>query len=241
MTISEAQAWKIVAEFAHDLAAELGEGLLSVLVVGGLSGGNYRPGVSDIDTVIIVTTGTRAAAEPLVERLREAYRVRYGVPKEFGALVLTPGQLRPPYPPEEELAPEIQRIVDQGRVVHGARVPVVPPARAELLGYARWFDRWLETEFLPTNPPERLNYHAAYNVAAMACRHHVYALSGEMIWDKERALRAFAAREPAHPQVAIVQQLIELGRDDPALDLPIGPQVIALWRTVHAQINESLE
>jgi predicted nucleotidyltransferase len=228
MTISEARAWQIVKEFACELAAELGEGLLSVIVIGGLSGGYYRPGVSDIDTVVVVTADARPAAEPLVERLREEYRVRYQVPKEFGAFVVTPEQLRPPYLPEEELAPEIQRIVDQGRVVYGAQIPVVPPTRTEMLGYMRWFDRWLETEFLSANPPETLGYHAAYNVAAMACRHYVYAHSGEMIWEKKKALHAFAEREPDHPHITIVQKLIELGRDDPGLDLPIGPEVVAL-------------
>jgi hypothetical protein len=81
-----------------------------------------------------------------------------------------------------------------------------------------------------------LSYHAAYNTAAIACRHHVYARSGEMIWEKERALRAFAEREPGHPYITIVQKLIELGRDDPDLNLSIGPEVIALWRALHGEM-----
>ena len=238
MSISEAQAWQIVEEFARKLADELDEGLLSVIVIGGLSGGYYRPGVSDIDTVVVIAPDSRPFAEPLVERLREEYRVRCQVPKEFGAFVVTPEQLRPPYLPEEELVPEIQRIVDQGRVVYGAQIPVVPPMRAELLGYVCWFDRWLETEFLPENPPETLGYHAAYNVAVMACRHHLYACGGEMIWEKKWALRTFAEREPNHPHTVTVHKLIELGGDDPGLDLAIGPDVIALWRALHRQINE---
>jgi hypothetical protein len=233
MAISEAQAWQIVEEFARDLAATLGDQLLSVVVIGGLGAGTYRPGISDVDTVVIVTADAQPAAAPLVERLREKYRARYQVPKEFGAILLTPEQLRPPYTPEGELAPEVQRIVDQGRLAYGVQMPVVPSTRTELLAYVRWFDRWLETEFLPAHPPETLGYHAAYNLAAMACRHYLYARTGEMIWDKERALRTFAGREPGHPQVAIVQRLIQLGRDDPTLDLPIGPQAIALWRAVH--------
>ena len=51
MAIREAQAWQIVEEFARDLAAALGDQLLSVVVIGGLSAGTYRPGVSDVDTV----------------------------------------------------------------------------------------------------------------------------------------------------------------------------------------------
>jgi len=237
MAISEAQAWRIVEEFARDLAATLGGDLLSVVVIGGLGAGTYRPGVSDVDTVVIVTADALPTAGPLVERLREEYRARYQAPKEFGAILVTHEQLRPPYPPEQELAPEAQRIVDQGRVAYGIQVPVVPPTRAELLAYMCWFDRWLETEFLPANPPETLGYHAAYNLAAMACRHYLYTCTGEMIWGKERALRTFAAREPGHPHVAVVQKLIQLGRDDPALDLPIGPQVVALWRAVHREIS----
>jgi hypothetical protein len=131
--------------------------------------------------------------------------------------------------------------VDQGRLAYGIQVPVVPPTRAELLAYVRWFDRWLETEFLPANPPGTLGYHAAYNLAAMACRHYLYTCTGEMIWDKERALRTFAGREPGHPHVAIVQRLIQLGRDDPALNLPIGPQAIALWRAVHVGLRQTCD
>lgn len=237
MTLSEAQAWQVGEAFARDLAAELGAGLHSVIVIGSLSGGYYRPGVSDIDAVVVVTADAQPVAASLVERLREEYRVRYQVPKEFGAFVVTPEQVLPPYPPEEEMAPEVQRIVDQGRVVYGAQIPVVPPTRAELLGYVRWFDRWLETEFLPENPPEGLGYHAAYNVATMACRHYIYALSNVMVWEKVQALRTFAERYPDHPHVAIIQRLIDLGGDDPGLDLQIGPEVIALWRALHRKIK----
>jgi len=233
MAISEAQAWQIVEEFARDLAATLGDQLLSVVVIGGLGAGTYRPGISDVDTVVIVTADALPAAGPLVERLREEYRARYQVPKEFGAILLTPAQLCPPYPPEGELAPEVQRIVDQGRIAYGIQVPVVPPSRAELLAYVRWFDRWLETGFLPASPPETLGYQAAYNLAAMACRHYLYTCTGEMIWDKERALRTFAGREPGHLHVALVRKLVQPGRDDPTPDLPIGPQAVALWRAVH--------
>jgi len=233
MTIAVPRAWQIVEEFARDLAAALGDQLLSVVVIGGLGAGTYRPGISDVDTVVIVTADAQPAAAPLVERLREEYRARYQVPKEFGAILLTPAQLCPPYPPEQELAPEVQRIVDQGRMAYGIQVPVVPPTRAELLAYVRWFDRWLETEFLPASPPGTLGYQAAYNLAAMACRHYLYARTGKMVWDKEEALRTFAGREPGHPHVAVVQKLIQLGRDDPALNLPIGPQAVALWRAVH--------
>ena len=85
MVISEAQAWQIVEEFARDLAVALGEGLLSVVVIGGLGAGTYRPGISDVDTVVVVTPNALAAADPLVEQLRQEYRARYWVPKELGA------------------------------------------------------------------------------------------------------------------------------------------------------------
>jgi hypothetical protein len=78
MTIGETQAWQIVETFARDLAAELGAGLLSVIVIGSLSGGYCRPGVSDIDAVV-VTADVQPVAASLVERLREECRVRYKV------------------------------------------------------------------------------------------------------------------------------------------------------------------
>lgn len=211
MVINKIQAWQIIEEFAYDLAAELDEKLLSVIVIGSLSGGYYRPGVSDIDIIVVVADNARSATEPRVERLREEYRIRYQVPKEFGAIVVTPEQLCPPYPPEEELAPEVRRIFDQGRTVYGVQIPVIPPTRAEMLGYIQWFDRWLESKFLPENPPESLSYQSVYTLAAMACRNYIYTFSDKMIWEKKRALRTFANHHPDHSQVTIVQEQIELG------------------------------
>ena len=77
MTIGEEQAWAIADEFAAEVAVALGDNLLSLVVIGSLSAGYYRSGVSDIDTVVVVSADARPAAEPLVERLREEYRVRY--------------------------------------------------------------------------------------------------------------------------------------------------------------------
>ena len=58
------------------------------------------------------------------------------MPMPLGDILVTPAQLCPPYPPEQELAPEVQRIVDQGRLAYGIQVPIVPPTRAELLAYS---------------------------------------------------------------------------------------------------------
>lgn len=215
-------------EFAAEVAVALGDGLLSLVVIGCLSAGYYRPGVSDIDTVVVVGADARPAGEALVERLCEEYRVRYHVPKEFGAFVVTPEQLRPPYLPEEELAPEVQRIVDQGRVIYGAQVPVVPPTRAELLGYARWFDHWLKTEFLPANPPKPLGCHAAYNVAAMACRHYLfYRFGPPVVWDKRAALRAFQQRFPSDVDADWVGQLAA------GETKANGERSVRLWHRLH--------
>lgn len=232
MTISEEQAWAITNEFTAKVAAALGDDLLSVVVIGSLSGGYYRPGVSDIDTVVVVTADARPAAEPLVERVREEYRVRYQVPKEFGAFVVTPEQLRGPYPPEEELAPEVQRIVDQGRVVYGGQVPIVPPSRAELLGYVHWFDQWLETEFLPTNPPETLDHQSAYTIAAMACRDYLfYRFGTPVIWEKRASLRTFQQHFPSDADADWVGRLA-------ASEVEAnGQRAVRLWRRLHRWIG----
>ena len=141
---------------------------------------------------------------------------------------MTPEQLRPPYLPEDELAPEVQRMADQGRVVFGAQVPVVPPTRAELLGYVRWFDRWLKAEFLPANPPETLDSHAAYNVAAMACRHYLFYRFGlPILWDKRAALRTFQQRFSSDVDGDWVGRLAAVEIDDN------GERSMCLWHRLH--------
>jgi hypothetical protein len=52
--ISEERALEIVNEFLAEIRAIDNDGIIALYVIGSLGGGYYRPGQSDIDTVIIV-------------------------------------------------------------------------------------------------------------------------------------------------------------------------------------------
>ena len=51
--ITEAKAMEIVNEFLDEIRHE-DNGVLALYLIGSLGGGYYRPGQSDIDTVIVV-------------------------------------------------------------------------------------------------------------------------------------------------------------------------------------------
>ena len=51
--IDESQAWGIAASFARSVKKELKSDLLALYIVGSLADGDYIPGRSDIDTILI--------------------------------------------------------------------------------------------------------------------------------------------------------------------------------------------
>ena len=78
MIIHKDQAWAIARTFAEDAANLLRQGLLAVYVIGSLAGGNYRPGRSDIDTLLIVSSGSTTSDQNAVEDLRRRVRAAHG-------------------------------------------------------------------------------------------------------------------------------------------------------------------
>ena len=143
-------ALRIAQEFAQNLYSEYKESLLAVYAIGSLGGGYYRPGQSDIDTFIILGGIGRSrikTVEEEINRLGDEYQRRYGVPKGFGAVVVTEQQLYAPYMPEEELALEIVRLKVQSRLVYGAydlgRIPM--PDRQALIDDANAFEDWRDS------------------------------------------------------------------------------------------------
>ena len=59
------------AAFAQEAANLLGQRLLAVYVIGSLAGGSYRPGQSDIDTLLILSSDCAASAEDVIDALRK--------------------------------------------------------------------------------------------------------------------------------------------------------------------------
>lgn len=101
------QAWEIARQSAREAAAQLGDQLRAVILIGSLAEGAYRPGRSDIDTALIVRDAvTRAGA---VRDLAQHFQTCYRVPKSFGAVVIRERELHPPYDPERGLVKEILR------------------------------------------------------------------------------------------------------------------------------------
>ena len=70
--ISEIKALDIVQEFLSELLSISGD-VLALYVIGSLGGGYYRPGQSDIDTVVIVRDSA-ALTQLAVDGLAEKYQ-----------------------------------------------------------------------------------------------------------------------------------------------------------------------
>lgn len=114
------QAIIIAKEFAEEVQNMLKDNLLAVFAIGSLGSDYYRPGQSDIDTIII----TSLKRENLkiyrkdIRKLADSYQKKYDVPKGFGAILLAKEQLYPPYKYDEELILEIYRIKKQSKLVY---------------------------------------------------------------------------------------------------------------------------
>ena len=110
--ISYERAIDIAKQFANNVKTILKNKLLAVFAIGSLGSDYYRPGQSDIDTIII----TSLKREELkiyrkdIRKIADSYQEKFDVPKGFGAILLAEEQLYPPYISEEELILEIYRI-----------------------------------------------------------------------------------------------------------------------------------
>lgn len=158
--ISYEQAINITYEFAKELKNILKDKLFSVFAIGSLGSHYYRPGQSDIDTIII----TSLKREELklyrkdIRKLADTYQEKYNVPKGFGAIFLAEEQLYPPYIAEEELVLEIYRIKLQSKLIYGsydiAKIP--NPPKDAIIEDARAFEKWRQEEH-KNNPDFKIN------------------------------------------------------------------------------------
>jgi hypothetical protein len=76
--ISEERALEIVQEFLAEIRAIDDDGIIALYVIGSLGGGYYRPGQSNIDTVIIVRDDARIT-EPQCDEIAGKYQQKYGI------------------------------------------------------------------------------------------------------------------------------------------------------------------
>ena len=158
--ISYKQAIDIAKQFANDVKILLKDKLLAVFAIGSLGSDYYRPGQSDIDTIII----TSLKREELkiyrkdIRKITDSYQEKYNVPKGFGAILLTEEQLYPPYISEEELILEIYRLKLQSKLIYGEYdIHKIPnPSKKDIIEDAKAFERWRQAEH-QNNPDFKIN------------------------------------------------------------------------------------
>ena len=148
--ISYEKAIDITKQFANNVKDLLKDKLLAVFAIGSLGSDYYRPGQSDIDTIII----TSLKREDLkiyrkdIRKLADSFQKKYDVPKGFGAILLAKEQLYPPYKYDEELILEIYRIKKQSKLVYGHYdIRTIPfPSKKDIIQDAIAFENWRQEE-----------------------------------------------------------------------------------------------
>lgn len=149
--ISQRKALDIVQEFLTEILAEE-KGILALYVIGSLGGGYYRPGQSDIDTVIIVRDDA-AISQAHMDEIAEKYQQRYSVPKGFGSIMMRENELLPPYTKSEieefEFTVEIARLKTQGKAIYGFvnTDDIRMPSKEDFIKDARIMEHWFDKEF----------------------------------------------------------------------------------------------
>lgn len=149
--ISEEKALNIVHEFlAEILKVEIG--VLALYVIGSLGGGYYRPGQSDIDTVIIVRNDA-VITQKQIDTIADKYQQKHKVPKGFGSVMIRELELSPPYTKSEleefEFTIEIARLKTQGKAIYGSIniENIKMPTKDDFIKDALIMEHWFGKEF----------------------------------------------------------------------------------------------
>jgi len=149
--ITESQAMGIVHEFLNEVRRE-DKDILALYLIGSLGGGYYRPGQSDIDTVIIVCDEA-AITQKRMDKIAEKYWKNYNVPKGFGSIMIRLSELSPPYTKSEtdefEFTVEIARLKTQSKAVFGEinLDDVAMPSKEDFIKDAQIMEKWFAKEF----------------------------------------------------------------------------------------------
>ncbi|MDR1465368.1 MAG: nucleotidyltransferase domain-containing protein [Oscillospiraceae bacterium] len=198
--ITETRAMEIVEEFLTELRRGGAEDILALYVIGSLGGGYYRPGQSDIDTVILVRNGaglTQARADEIAARYQKAYRV----PKGFGSVLIHPAEMYPPYTKSEtdefEFTVEIARLKTQGKAVFGSvGLDAVPmPSRADFLRDVMIFERW-SNRYFGAYPFQKIQFTGCVNSMLIFLRRWLIIEKNIFEFNKFRIIDAYLASDP---------------------------------------------
>ena len=209
--ISEIKALDIVQEFLSELLSISGD-VLALYVIGSLGGGYYRPGQSDIDTVVIVRDSA-ALTQLAVDGLAEKYQEKYNVPKGFGAILVQESELSPPYTKSEtdefEFTVEIARLKVQGKPIYGAikLEDIAMPAKADFIKDALIMENWFHKEFgYPMF--DKLEMTGCVNSILMILRRYLIIEKNIFEFNKFKTIDAYLQNDPP----IVDQQAFELVR-----------------------------
>ena len=150
--ITEAKAMEIVREFSAEICHKT-SGIIAIYIIGSLGGGYYRPGQSDIDTIIIAGDDA-AITQKQTDEIANKYHEKYSVPKGFGAIMIRLSELSPPYhikseAEDFEFTIEIARLKTQGKAVYGtiSLDEIAMPTPRDFITDAIIMEKWFAKEF----------------------------------------------------------------------------------------------
>ncbi|HEY8458596.1 MAG TPA: nucleotidyltransferase domain-containing protein [Actinopolymorphaceae bacterium] len=203
--LAEEDALRIADGFAQAVHASHPDEVVAVVLVGSLPVGDYIPGRSDIDTVVVVTDECPPSVCEDIQAMASSLQRHHEIPKGLGAVVVTLNQLVAPLDPKLELAPEILDVIERGHVIAGRLdiSSIRTPTEADFRAYCKEFIPWLRRERRdPDRPAANRTPDANVNSLLYELRLAVLALRGRYVLRKRTVIPAFLACDPAIPESA---------------------------------------
>ena len=237
MILDERSAWEAARCFATTVTHRLGADARAVYAVGSLPQGAYRPGLSDIDLVLVLA-GDGEIPDAEVEAARREAASAGETRIDVGCVILRETDLTPPFPPEREVAPEVLRLDDEGLRLTGddVRPKIVRPKRSDLVAFIRHYDELVrQTVFCPDSG-EDPSWRERHGLAAAACRHYIFVRENLLIWRKQDTLMAFSMGHPEHPWAPTVVELLRLGPAPETDTARVCARLPDLWCGLHQEI-----
>ncbi len=243
--ISYEKAISIAKQFANNVRDLLKDKLLAVFAIGSLGSDYYRPGQSDIDTIII----TNLKREELklyrkdIRKLADTYQGKYNVPKGFGAILLAEEQLYPPYIAEEELVLEIYRIKLQSKLIYGsydiAKIP--NPSKDAIIEYARAFEKWRQKEH-KNNPDFKINNNIMLvNSTLMMLKRYLMIKCDIMEFNKFKVVGLYMKNNPPYVDEELFEFIEKsLHNEDYVIDNKTFEKLVQSHDKLTLIINESV-
>lgn len=213
--ISKKRAWEIARKFS-DIAKreDTDDSILGIFVIGSLGADHYISGRSDIDTAIVVRDSISDVLRARLREIRTDFVAEYGIPKDFGGIILRESDLFPPYDPEKELVPEIYRLLKQGKRIWGnydlTEIPM--PTRSDFRAYARVFYTWLRSD----RPDIEHSIVAAVNRTLIEIRLLLWDKTDSFILNKRELIPTFLQSEYCEgfqDELPVIQEYV-LGHRD---------------------------